>query len=422
MGDVREGPAAAVDLRGERPPPVTGSPLRLPAFRRFLLAHLVSAAGSAMAPVALAFAVIGQGGGARSLGIVLTANTVPTLVFLLVGGVLADRVSRSRLLFLGNLGAGAAQAVVAVLVATGAATTFAISVCACASGVAAAFTTPAAQGIVSRLVPMEQLQQANALVRVPRNAVKVIGPVVGGFVVALTGPAWALGWDAVTFVVAALLLVGLRLAGSAAPGGPGGGLLAELRVGWAGFRSRAWLWSYTLSGTAVVAAWLAGYQLLGPLVADRSYSGAGSWGLVQGAFAAGLLAGTFVCLLWKPQRLILVCVVTSSALFLPLAAMGLGLPLLWVLAAAVMAGAGTDVAIVTWSTAMQQQVPDEELGRLNAFNSLGEQVAIPVGYLVVGVASAYWSSRTVLLVCAAVILFAGLANACVRDVHRIRRV
>ncbi|MGZ2360612.1 MFS transporter [Streptomyces sp. 372A] len=407
---------AVGDQERESPPP-----LRSPAFRRFLLAQLVSATGSAMAPVALAFAVIEQGGGARSLGIVLTANTVPALVFLLVGGVLADRVSRSRILFLGNLGAGAAQAVVAVLVATGTATTAAMSLCACASGAAAAFTAPAAQGVVPRLVDPERLQEANALVRVPRNAVRVVGPVIGGFVVTLTGPAWALGWDAVTFVLAALLLAGLRLAGTVPAGGPGGGLVADLRVGWAGFRSRVWLWSYTLSGTAVVAAWLAGYQLLGPLVADRSYSGAGSWGLVQGAFAAGLLAGTLVCLLWKPQRLVLVCVVTSSTLFLPLAAMGLGLPLLWVLGAAVVAGAGVDVAVVAWSTAMQQQVPDEELGRLNAFNSLGEQIAIPLGYLVVATASAYWSSGSILLVCSAVILAAGAANACVRDVRRIRR-
>ncbi|MEU2250301.1 MFS transporter [Streptomyces sp. NPDC019224] len=407
--------------RGGSPPSAAGSPLQLPAFRRFLLAHLVSAAGSAMAPVALAFAVIGQGGGAWSLGIVLTANTVPALVFLLVGGVLADRVSRSRILFLGNLGAGVAQAAVAVLVATGTATTAAISVCACASGVASAFTAPAVQGVASRLVPPEQLQQANALVRAPRNAVKVVGPVVGGFVVTLTGPAWALGWDALTFVVAAFLLAGLRLAGAVSPGGSGGGLVADLRVGWAGFRSRAWLWSYTLSGTAVVAAWLAGYQLLGPIVADRSYSGAGSWGLVQGAFAAGLLAGTVVCLLWKPQRLVLVCVVTSSGLMLPLAALGLELPLPWVLAAAAIAGVGMDVAIVAWSTAMQQQVPDEELGRLSSFNSVGERVAIPLGYLLVAATSAYWTSGRVLLVCSAVILVAGVANACVPDVRRIRR-
>lgn len=407
-----------VDQR-ERGTPPAASPLRIPAFRRFLLAHLVSATGSAMAPVALAFAVIGQGGGAGSLGVVLTANTVPTLVFLLMGGVLADRMSRSRILFLGNLGAGAAQAALAVLVATGTATTFAISVCACLSGVSAAFTAPAAQGIASKLVPKDQLQQANALVRVPGNAVKVVGPVVGGFVVSFTGPAWALGWDAATFGVAALLLLGLRLAG-AVPSGAG--LVADLRTGWAEFRSRNWLWTYTAAGTAVVAAWLAGYQLLGPLVADHDYSGARSWGLVQGAFAAGLLAGTVVCLVWKPRRLMLVCVLASSGIMLPLAALGRGLPLTWVMGAAVVAGIGLDVAIVAWSTVLQQQVRDEELGRLSAFNAVGERIAIPASYLLVAVASAHWSSRQILLVCSAIILLATLANACVRDVYRIRRV
>ncbi|MFD7427315.1 MFS transporter [Streptomyces sp. NPDC059818] len=394
------------------------SPLRLPAFRRFLLAHLVSATGSAMAPVALAFAVIDQGGGARSLGIVLAANTVPTLVFLLLGGVLADRMSRSRILFLGNLGAGLAQAAVGILVATGAATTLAISVCACFSGVSAAFVAPAAQGIATRLVAKEQLQQANALVRVPGNAVKVIGPVAGGFAVAFAGPAWALGWDAGTFVAAALLLLGLRLVGSVPTGR---GVVGDLRAGWAGFRSRSWLWTYTVAGTAVVAAWLAGYQLLGPLVAADSYAGARSWGLVQGAFAAGLLAGTFLCLAWKPRRLMLVCVVTSAGIMLPLAALGLELPLTWVLMAAVLAGIGLDVAIVSWSTVMQQHLRDEELGRLGAFNAVGERLAVPIAYLLVAVASKHWTSQHILLVCAGVILAATLANACVRDVYRIER-
>lgn len=395
------------------------SPLRIPAFRRFLLAHLVSATGSAMAPVALAFAVIDQGGGAQSLGIVLAANTVPTLVFLLLGGVLADRMSRSRILFLGNLGAGLAQAAVAVLVAVGAASTLAISVCACLSGVSAAFIAPAAQGIATRLVAKEQLQQANALVRVPGNAVKIIGPVVGVFVVALAGPAWALGWDAATFAVAALLLLGLRLVGSVPSGG---GVMGDLRAGWVGFRSRRWLWSYTVAGTAVVAAWLAGYQLLGPLVADESYAGARSWGMVQGAFAAGLLAGTFVCLAWKPRRLMLVCVMASSGIMLPLAALGMELPLACVLMAAAVAGIGLDVAIVSWSTIMQQQFRESELGRLSAFNSVGERIAVPLAYLLVAVASKHWSSQHILLVCAGIILVATLANACVRDVYRINRV
>lgn len=97
--------------------------LRIAAFRRFVAADLISATGSAMAPLALAYAVIEQGGGAESLGVVLATNTVPTIVFLLAGGLFADRLSRSRLLLMGNLLAVGAQGVRAVTVATGHATT-----------------------------------------------------------------------------------------------------------------------------------------------------------------------------------------------------------------------------------------------------------------------------------------------------------
>ncbi|MGW3088371.1 MFS transporter [Streptomyces sp. NPDC001108] len=403
--------------------PATGAaavptPLRIPAFRRFLLANLVSTTGSAMAPLALAYAVIGQGGGAGSLGTVLATNSVPTIVFLLAGGVLADRFSRSRILFLGNLLAALAQGALAALVATGHATTASIASCGFVSGVAAAFTAPAAVGVVGQLVAAEQLLRANALVRLPNNAVKVLGPVAAGVIVAVGGPGWALSWDALSFLVAALLLLGLRLD---APVAVAGGVIADLRAGWAGFRQRVWLWTYTVSGTVVVAAWLAGFQLLGPVVAAEHYAGARSWGLVQGAFASGLLAGTVLCLRWKPDRLLAVAVVASAGLCLPPTALGLGLPLLWVLLGAVLAGIGLDVAVVAWNTALQQQVPRDELGRMSAFNGVGERIAIPVGYLVVALSAQVWTGRTVLLVCSGAIVAATLLNLCVRDVYRVHR-
>lgn len=393
------------------------APLRVAAFRRFLLANLISATGSAMAPVALAFAVIGQGGGAESLGVVLAASTVPTVVLLLVGGILADRVSRSRMLFFGNLLAGLAQGALVVVVASGHASTTTIACCGFVSGVAVAFTVPAAQGVVPQLVPADQLQQANALIRLPANAVKVLGPVAGGLIVAFAGSAWALAWDAVTFVVAALLLLGLRLA---APAGVGTVVLDLLR-GWSGFRARTWLWTYTVAGTVVVAAWLAGYQLLGPVVAAEHYGGARSWGLIQGAFAFGLVTGALVCLRWKPYRLLAVAVLTGAGLLLPLAVMGAGLPLACVLLSAVLAGVGLDITIVAWTTVFQQNVPQNELGRMSAFNSIGERVAIPLGYLAAAQATRVWSAGTVLLACAGVIAATTILNMCVPDVYRMNR-
>lgn len=389
--------------------------LRTAAFRRFVTASLISATGSAMAPLALAYAVIGEGGGAGDLGVVLATNTIPTIVFLVMGGVLADRMSRSRMLFLGNLLAAAAQGSLAVIVGLGQATTTSVAVCGFVSGTAVAFTVPANQGAVAQIVPAEQLQQANAVLRLPGNAVKVLGPAVGGVVVAVSGPAWALAWDALTFAVAAVLLLGLRLDAPVTVTSA----LTDLRAGWAGFWSRTWLWTYTAAGSVLVAAWLAGFQLLGPVVAAQRYAGARDWGLVQGAFAAGLLAGTLVCLRWRPYRLLAVAVAGGAPLAAPLLAMGWGLPLPWVLLATLLAGIGLDVAIVAWATAFQQHVPQGELGRLGAFNSVGERLAIPLGYLLTALAAGLWDNRTVLVACAGLVVGAVVLNLCVRDVYRI---
>ncbi|MFE5919529.1 MFS transporter [Streptomyces sp. NPDC056468] len=391
------------------------APLRNARFRRFVTASLISATGSAMAPLALAYSVIEQGGGAGDLGVVLATNTVPTVVFLLVGGVLADRVSRSRLLFLGNLLAAAAQGALAVTVAIGQATTTSIAVCGFVSGTAMAFTVPATQGAVPQIVPAEQLQQANALLRLPSNAVKVLGPAIGGVVVAVSGPAWALAWDALTFAVAAVLLLGLRLDAPVTATSA----LGDLREGWTGFRSRTWLWTYTVAGAVLVAAWLAGFQLLGPVVAAERYAGARDWGLVAAAFSAGLLVGTVVCLRWRPYRLMVVAVVAGAPLAGPLLVMAWGLPLPWLLLATLLAGVALDVAIVAWTTAFQQHVPQGELGRMSAFNSVGERLAIPLGYLLTALAVGSWGNRTVLLVCAGLVVAATVLNLCVRDLYRV---
>ncbi|MFF9391962.1 MFS transporter [Streptomyces griseoluteus] len=403
----------------DEPPKPISTLLKIASFRRFVSANLISATGSAMAPLALAYAVIEQGGGADSLGVVLATNTVPTIVFLLAGGLFADRLSRSRLLFTGNLLAAGAQGALAVTVATGHATTVSIAACGFASGTAASFIVPAAQGAVSQIVPERHLQQANALLRLPSNAVKVLGPVVGGVIVAASGAAWALAWDAFTFAAAAVLLLGLRLD---APPVASGGVLSDLRAGWAGFWSRTWLWTYTAVGTVLVSAWLAGFQLLGPLVAAEQYAGARDWGLIQAAFTCGLLVGTLVCLRWKPYRLLTVAVVAAGALALPLAAMACTVPLSLVLLATTLAGIGLDVAIVAWTTAFQQHVPQTEQGRMSALNGIGERLAIPMGYLITALAAHSWSSQAVLLTCAGMIAAATVLNLCVPDVYRINRL
>lgn len=91
------------------------------------------------------------------------------------------------------------------------------------------------------------------------------------------------------------------------------------------------------------------------------------------------------------------------------------------LAAALLAGIGLDVAIVAWNTAFQQHVPQPEQGRMSAFNGVGERLAIPLGYLITALAAELWTTRTALLACAALIAAAAALNLCVPAVHRINR-
>ncbi|MFI8342114.1 MFS transporter [Streptomyces sp. NPDC085639] len=393
--------------------------LRHKPFRLFLLARLVSMSGTAMAPVALAFAVLGFDSGPASLAIVLAANTAPQLVLLLVGGVLADRFSRQRVMVTGNLIPAVTQGCVALLVVSGTATTGRIALFAALAGCASALTQPAMNSVLPQLVDPGELQQANALMRLPSNLIRILAPAVGGVLVALVGPELTLGWDAASFAVAALLCSRLGVSG---PARTPASVFRDFKDGWREFSRLFWIWSYVLSGTVVVALWLGGYQLLGPVVAVNGRLGAPSWGIVQGAFAAGLFLGGVVSLTWKPSRIMVACVCANVPLALPLVALAEGAPLAVLAGAAVLAGIGLDIAIVCYSTAVQEHLPSEVLGRVSSFSSAGELMSVPLGYLVVGAAATSLGTEAVLVWSAVLMTAASLVLLLAPSVWAVRRL
>lgn len=374
-----------------------------------------------MAPVALAFAVLGFNARPEALATVLAGNTLPQLVLLLVGGVVADRFSRRGLIVFGNLAAGLAQAGVALLIATGAANTTRVALLAAVTGGANALMTPAMNSLLPQLVDARQLQEANVLVRLPTNVVKIAAPALGGALVALIGPQWVLSWDAASFALAALLCAFLTIAGTAKPG-PGASVLHDFRTGWREFAQRSWLWSYTLSGTVVVALWLGSYQLLGPVVLDRTDLGAAAWGTVQGSFAVGLVLGGLIALRWKPDRLMIACVATGLPLALPLVILATGPHLVALAASAAVAGIGLDLSIAYWNTALQQQLPTDVLGRVTSFSSIGELMAVPLGYVIVGLTATSTGTAPVLLTSAVLIFLASIVLFAVPSQWTIRRL
>ncbi|MET7422124.1 MFS transporter [Dactylosporangium sp. NPDC005555] len=389
-----------------------------PAFAAYFAGRVLSSGGSAVAPLATAFAALHLGGGASALGWVLAAGLAPQLVLLLIGGVAADRWSRPLIMVVSNLIAGGAQAVAAIAVLTGVARVWQLAAVAAVIGATSAFFGPAAQGVVPQLVPSERLQRANASVRLGQNVAKVAGPALGGLVVAAVGPGWGLVFDAATFVLAAGLFAALRVPLDRARGAVS--FVADLRDGWLDFWSRRWLWVIVVQSTVVVACWLAGYQQLGPVYARDHLGGAAGWGLVGAALAGGLLTGSAVSLLLRPVRVAVAVCVGTGAMALPLAAMAAGAPLPVLLGVVVVTGVGLDVSIVTWTTVVQARIPAHRQARTSAYSTLGQLVLVPVVYLVCGPLVSRFGLLTMLGVFAVLIAAAAVGPMLVPQVRTLR--
>ncbi|WP_280335960.1 MFS transporter [Nocardia wallacei] len=396
------------------------SVVRSARFRRVLAANTTTMVGSAAAPVALAFAALGTGGGVTALGVVLALNAVPSILFVLYGGVLADRVSRSALLVYGRAAAGTIQMVVATLVLSEHATTWSLGALAFLSGSVSALIRPAYNAIFKQLVAASQLQQANALNRLSSNIVRVTAPAAAGGTVALTSAGWVLVFDALTFYLSAALMhrVTLRATPRTGTTSP----WEDLREGWREVSARSWLVANMAFGAVIVMLWRVGFELAGPALAATGYSGASSWGLMESAFAVGLVLGGFVCLRWKPRRLAVVSTATSGTLALPVLALALHLPLAMVLSAAVITGVGLDIAIVTWSTALGQHIPDAVQGRVQSVNSIGELSVVPVGYAVVAAVGPHLSMYLIAGIAAVGIVTATACNLMIRSLWTINRL
>ncbi|MFC6342179.1 MFS transporter, partial [Nocardioides hankookensis] len=171
------------------------SPLREPRFRWYFLSRSVNLAGTTMAPVALAFAVLHVSDSPGALGLVLAAHSIPQVVFLLLGGVVADRLGRTLVIQLANVGAGISQGLLAILLLSGHAQLWHFVVLSAINGTLSAMNLPALAGIVPALVPRAQLQPANVLLSMMRNALAILGPSVSAALVVTVGPGWALAVD-----------------------------------------------------------------------------------------------------------------------------------------------------------------------------------------------------------------------------------
>jgi hypothetical protein len=388
-------------------------------FRLVFAGQALSTIGDAAATIAVAFAVLEIGGSPTALGVVLVARYLPLAAFLLIGGVVADRVRRRRLMLTSDVLRAVTQGVLAALLLSGTAQLWQIILLQVVYGTAEAFFNPALAGLLPQVVDAPRLQQANALLRMTFDVSVIVGPGLGAILVAGFGAGGAVAVDAATFAASALLLARLRPAGDAPGDAPPMRLVADLREGWAEIRSRSWLWISIGNFTLFAALAMPAILVLGPELARRELGGIGTWSILTGAFGVGALAGSIASLRLRFRRpaaavaVLLVFAAARPAAFVS----GLGLPL--IAAYSFAAGAAMSTASILWMAMLQQHIPAQSLSRVDSMDSFGTFLLTPAGYLLAGPLAATIGLHTGMLLLAALPLLLGLATLASRDVRRL---
>jgi predicted MFS family arabinose efflux permease len=390
-------------------------------YRDFVLLladRLVAPAAFAFSLVGVSFAVLDATGSTADLSYVLAAQIAPSLVFALIGGVVADRLPPQWVIIAANVMIALGEGTFGILDLASHPRLWQMILLEALTGTGMAIFYPAAQALLPRLVPRDLLQQASAISRLATNAAQMGGAVVAGFCVAAFGPGWALAVCGAGSLVSVPMLLSIRAAGTARAQGTG--MLGDLRDGWAEFRSHTWLWAIVAQFGVVLMAWYGSFQILGPVVARAHLGGPAAWGAITAADAVGLIAGGIVSLRFTPRRPMLFVVAIGAAV----AVAPLSLAMLWPLPLVCLAsfglGSTVEMMMVQWTVALARHVPPGKLARVSSYDLLGSVMAMPVGALVAGPVAAAIGVPATQFGAAALIVTASALALIPRDVRTMR--
>jgi len=386
-------------------------------FRYLFSARFLTVLGNGIAPIALAFAVLDIGGSVSDLGIVVASRSIFNVLFLLLGGVLADRYSRSRVLVASSVVAALSQAIVAWSVLDGSATVIGLALLGAINGAAAGIALPASSALIPQTVPAHNLRQANAFLQAGIYGGTVIGASLGGILISAVGPGWGLAIDALGFAAAAPLYHFIRVQ-PVETGSTQSNILQDLKEGWKEFVSRAWVWAIVVQFTIINAAFSGVMMVLGPVIADASF-GRAHWGFIIAAQSIGLIVGSSLALRWRPRRDLFIGVMLMSFCALPIFMLSQLATTPWLIAAFFMAGVTFGLFGVAWAQSLQTHIPPEKLARVYAYDAVGSFVAIPFGELIAGPLAIQYGTSNVLLVSALAVVIATAGASLVPAIRRL---
>jgi hypothetical protein len=386
-------------------------------FRRFYIGYSASLLGTAMSSVAIAFAVLGNGGTPTDLGVVFAANIIPMVAFMLGGGAIADRLGRRPVMLAADLARCAAHGALALALLAGHPRLWLFVAAALVVGSGSAFFQPALAGLPVQLAPRDRLGDANALLAVAQPAAQVAGPALAGILIAVTSPAMVIAVDAASYAVSAAALAMLRIPGGAMSRSRS--LRSDLAAGWAEFSAHSWLLAGTIQFALFNLLTWGPYLVLGPVLARDYLGGASAWGAILACYGGGAILGGLLALGRRPRRPLAVANLATLGFPLPPLALALHLPAVAVAGGALLAGLGSALGSALQVTVTQQRIPAQALSRVGAFNLVGAFAFGPIAFAAAGQVAALVGARAVLGFGAA---WAALGTLAVFAVPSVRHV
>jgi predicted MFS family arabinose efflux permease len=392
-------------------------PFRYRDFRLLWIGLAISLVGDGTWLVAIPWQVISLGGGPGDLAVVVGAGSVGILASLFLGGLLADLLPRRTVLAAAALIAAGIVLSLVLLALADALTVPAMAIAAFLLAALDGVTGPSIETLIPTLVPAAHLQAANGLESLLNSvAGRALGPALGGAVVVLAGPVGALVVDALSFLIAGLLLLAIRGGRSAAAKRAVVSVTSVLQD----FREAAvfigrhrWLWAGIGWAALALLAQIGPRQVLLPFLVVRQYDGAASdFGLLLAGYGICAAAGALVAAsIRTPPRYLSAMFLVWALGSVPFAFLPFTTELPVAIGLIGLAGLFLSIGNVFWSTVVQRRVPDELRGRVSSFDWFGTLALVPVSMALAGALGASTASATAAFVVAGVApaLLAGVA-------------
>lgn len=379
-------------------------PLQLRGFRTLWAGMTISLIGDGVTMVAIAWQVAELSNVPTALGLTMMAMSVPQILLLLFGGFVSDRFDRRRVMLMADAVRCVALLAMGALSISGLLEIWHMAVIAAIYGAGNAFFGPAFEATVPELVPEALLTQANSLDHLVRPiALRLIGPALGGSIIAAIGVGWAFVVDAATFAVSIACLLHLRrIHPAAATRRDDAGLPSvwtEIREGFDYVRSRVWLWGTFSAAALAYLVFLGPAEVLLPfLLKDELGGSARDLGMVFAMGGLGALTASVVMAQrGMPQQNMTFIYLMWTASTLVVAGYGVASFPWQVMVACFVFNAFETAGLIVWTTTKQANVPRHLLGRISSLDWLISTALMPVSYALAGPVAALLGTRTTLI-------------------------